>query len=404
LHGTLYAVNPDQDPDQSRPSERELILNDRALLDRLGVPRTVLHPAPDPNVSLLEGLAQRIVDHLPDGVADECVLCPTEQLVQLEIGGSVTANLLEFVDLKGARWVALFGYCMSFLDDAVSPEEGYDLSNSLNVSTTGFTWVYRPGALLLIFGTSARIDRPLDAWVKFTARNIVDATAKSTMALSSYILEEPDREHPAVSYHESESLLADAAEHRFTNTDVSVALDRYISSVPEQLRPFVGLEYFQSTAFVRVPFHMREGQGKMVLRVAVVNSGDILASWASPGVHLMSEFPVPMSLEDSQKWCAVFNGESASQDLADRGQFNRTTAWLLGNWRYVDEGDGSARLLYHGYVPNTARYLVDLAEVLDGTVREVWASWDRFRLELEFSSALHDGGVIDLDWPADDTM
>jgi hypothetical protein len=394
-------VNPDQDPGEPDRKERERIENDRDTLDRLGTPRTVLHPAQDPDVDMLEALAQRIVRCLPDGVAEECTVYPTEQLVRIEIGESVVANLLEFTDSVGARWVALFGYCLSYLDDSVSPQDGYDLSNSLNVSTTGFTWVYRPGALLLIFGTSARTDRPLDAWVEFTARNIVDAAAKSSLALSSYMLEEPDHDHPAISYHESESLIADGEDRRFTPEDISAALERYINAVPGQLKPLVELEYFQSTAFVQLPFHMREGLGRMVLRVAVVNPGDIQANWGTPGVHLMSEFPVPMSLEDSQKWCAVFNGENTAQDLADRGRFHRTTAWLLGNWRYVDEGDGSARLLYHGFVPNTARHLVELSEVFDGAVREVWASWDRFRLELEFSSALHEGGVIDADWPVD---
>jgi len=367
----------------------ERLLEDRAALDRLGRPLT-LKKTDDADPSRLLPTLRRILDTLPPDIvelcdepvgADDMLLVRTESLGML---GLSTAS-----DPEGNLWVTVVvGQIAGSVDDfadASLPES----INRLNRQFPGLVWHELDGMIAAVSAAAVRLDHVSTPWCALVGRLFLTAQSVFFSTVG------PDEEgvlHPSVNYARATEIVSNAPENRFTAADIEEGLYRYREFVPERLRSVLSLAEYEDEFYLAVPFRQGPRTERITVRVFTLEE-DAGSDWSFPGIHITAPMPEEMTEHEAIAWCAELNREGADERAARAERWEQTTPWLLGNWSWDYRENGRSGVLYHGYIPNGLKGIVDLGEVLDGVVREVWVSWDKRRLRSEFTETIKTGGL-----------
>lgn len=84
-----------------------------------------------------------------------------------------------------------------------------------------------------------------------------------------------------------------------------------------------------------------------------------------------------------------FNGDTALENE----DWCQTTPWVIGSWVWIPEEDNTCSIFYRGFLPHSYAGRLNLARSIEGSLREVWSSWDKYRLWAAFSDTMEKGGV-----------
>jgi hypothetical protein len=101
--------------------------------------------------------------------------------------------------------------------------------------------------------------------------------------------------------------------------------------------------------------------------------------------HLYTTLP----WEDATRWAAMLNEAGVSDEHAEQGtSWAETTPWMLGRWYALRTAGPEHPVMFSGRVHAALYNVVDVEAVIRGSIKEVWAASDRYRLEQEFDAAV----------------
>jgi hypothetical protein len=354
----------------------ERLLRDRDLLNRFGESVT-LYEHPDPPVRDLARTLQRIIDEIPEELRPHLVGVDSGDAVAVADDGThlrVDAR----IDLGGETWVTVTVLHPATFDEDALDAEFEDVINELNIASPGCTWFEEDGMLVVCNGGEVELSRCNDRWFRLFAELYVSVEAAAHRAAGGG--------HASVTYEVAESLVADDAGRRFSFDDLCDGAAFYRAQLPAPLDRLVRFDTAGDSVRVAVPFPVSGQLGELAVHVQLLQPGEIDAPWAGGGIHLVATLPGLFDDIAARSWSHRLNG------LADGGEqdgvAHHTSPWLFGNWRWTTGPGGQTNVVFHGFVPNRYRPVVAVGEVIDGAIRELWRSFDRYRLWAEFSDAV----------------
>jgi hypothetical protein len=344
-------------------------LTDREALDAIGAP-TLLHDLESANRSLLLRVLDDVLRLMPPDLAPSPVDVDDAVGAATDEGASLMLSAKAGPDSK--VWVAALVGCSIHVDD----EAVVDI-NALNIWSTGVSWQRIDEMVLVFSGSTQPADQIDDRWCRLVGDLFLTAQHHAAAAL--------EVSHPSSTYLELQGVVADTPDAAFSLGEVLEALRSYKASTPPSVAPLVQIEHVGQILHLHVPFYDPTSPAPINVRWFTVAPDEIDMVWALPGVHFTAALPEPIERDRAVEWCAKFNGAT---DEPDDDLWVVTTPWMLGNWRFVDDATTTAHVFFHGFIPNRYRDLVDLEGVIDGAVRELWTSWDRYRLWKQFDSTV----------------
>lgn len=323
-------------------------------------------------------IMHRIVESLPDDLTPEGVHDSEEGgegAVVYDVDGTRLA-ISRWENSTTTWFLADITHQIHIDDDSVfAGIDGDDYVNYLNISTPGITWSTTDGAAALT--TSSLIDekRLGDAWCGLVGQlylSVVDAINRTRGG-----------EHRVSAYLQARETLDNDDTRRFDDADVRHGVYQYLEEAPAHLRALIELSWFDDVAVIRLPFTVLAGGNIDAIEIHMypVSVGEIDATWAQAGVHVVARVLNHTSLEESRLWCHRLN-----ERYIEDGQLLRTGLWTAGNWRWAEEPGGTAYVVYHGFIPNRYKPYVRLSEVLAGVVGDVWRGKEHYHLRREFDT------------------
>jgi len=357
---------------------REHVLTQRHVLDEIGKP-LFLEEVDKPDYTRLQQIAVDIFNNVPTDIA-EMFDEPVER--ETSIAVMQTSNLggvmfFEHKDPSGRPWVSVVGGLGVGVtsDDDVSAEEMHEVANELNIATTGRgSFMYLNNTLMHTMGAAHRIEPGMDGWKNLVAYLVVDQVAINEMREGV--------QGPATAYRELLEIGARSRETLFTPDEVHAATLRYKQSLSPELASVVLLAGTEDGATITVPFHA-DGVSYALSTNVTVLEGD------SAGLYVMSRFYKQLDREHILSWCRAFNGDSGAVGAEDDDNtWPQTTPWSLGTWRMLELPHNKVELVFHGHVPHAVHEFVDVEDVIRGSIHEIWASSNRYRLHQEFEETI----------------
>lgn len=159
-----------------------------------------------------------------------------------------------------------------------------------------------------------------------------------------------------------------------TSEDIKEAAFNFRGRLDPRLRDVVSVASSESGASISVPF--RATGETFLLRVTFMCD-----KWGERknGVRVLAFLYKPVPREETEKWIASFNepGREGEGWLV-------TTAWNFGSWSATEMPGNRDVLFYKGFIPSYMTHAIGLEEIIEGTLREVWATSDKYRLHEEF--------------------
>lgn len=363
----------------------EETLQNKQLLDQIGFTE-MLTISDSPDEALLEHAAGRIFSFLPLDIADTYIRlghAGSNGRGGLSHRGLVGLYVYMANSTSGERYLAAIveGAALHVTESDPDPLALWQLevvANDMNQNSQLGAWrrtfVNGIPNVKVYSGAACNIRNNIDNWAELVAHLLLIAQAyveHGTGAAESAI-----RVRDVLGY----------GSDTFSRQGVIDAALAFKSSLIPELQQVVHVTSGNDGVVVTVPF--RVGDTTKALNVAALlvtktdssNRVDIAITG-----HLYTTLP----WEDAMRWAAMLNEAGVSDEHGEQGtSWAETTPWMLGRWYALRTAGPEHPVMFSGRVHAALHNVVDIEAVIRGSIKEVWAASDRYRLQEEFDAAV----------------
>ena len=355
----------------------EETLRSKEVLDQIGS-TTRLTPYYETNSDVLEYVITSVIEALPSDIAE------TFEIEGYQTGPLTTVSKImkTTINLSMARGSDDESYVVASIDTtlgAVTERNensslllAAELNKSNRDASHGVCVADGNGLIRLRTGSARNVRSSITNWSKMIAYLIVANIASAE-----------DSSSPASSYlalREMETSGKDV----YNIETVMRAAEKFKTSLTPELQAVTYIEHHDNDMAITVPFRVNEMTKALTVfvRRLVEDNGKV------EGLLLVGQLYENLPWRQALSWVETLN--SVDVESLANGNWIETTPWLLGRWWAQEDEAGAHPVMFTGYVPSVMEEYINLEEVLRGTVREVWAGLDKYRLRQEFNAAIGD--------------
>ena len=355
----------------------EETLRSKEVLDQIGS-TTRLTPYYETNSDVLEYVITSVIEALPSDIAE------TFEIEGYQTGPLTTVSKImkTTINLSMARGSDDESYVVASIDTtlgAVTEKNensslllAAELNKSNRDASHGVCVADGNGLIRLRTGSARNVRSSITNWSKMIAYLIVANIASAE-----------DSSSPASSYlalREMETSGKDV----YNIETVMRAAEKFKTSLTPELQAVTYIEHHDNDMAITVPFRVNEMTKALTVfvRRLVEDNGKV------EGLLLVGQLYENLPWRQALSWVETLN--SVDVESLANGNWIETTPWLLGRWWAQEDEAGAHPVMFTGYVPSVMEEYINLEEVLRGTVREVWAGLDKYRLRQEFNAAIGD--------------
>jgi hypothetical protein len=355
----------------------EETLRSKEVLDQIGS-TTRLTPYYETNSDVLEYVITSVIEALPSDIAE------TFEIEGYQTGPLTTVSKImkTTINLSMARGSDDESYVVASIDTtlgAVTERNensslllAAELNKSNRDASHGVCVADGNGLIRLRTGSARNVRSSITNWSKMIAYLIVANIASAE-----------DSSSPASSYlalREMETSGKDV----YNIEKVIRAAEKFKTSLTPELQAVTYIEHHDNDIAITVPFRVNEMTKALTVfvRRLVEDNGKV------EGLLLVGQLYENLPWRQALSWVETLN--SVDVESLANGNWIETTPWLLGRWWAQEDEAGAHPVMFTGYVPSVMEEYINLEEVLRGTVREVWAGLDKYRLRQEFNAAIGD--------------
>lgn len=390
-----------RDPTEAALSRmlRQHAVEDVSLMERMNRPKATIRLAADAVAEeTLSSVADALVGALPQFVSER----DREQrdgsvVVAFDIDGfdddygDMIAVVSGAFDATGASWVVIGGGYLTgtSADDVVTDEDIQDLVTALNDTFPAGTWGTIEGSVAL---TAAAVLPLRDA----TDRDNVSLAAELVMNAAGYgsyavrAVQDQPPETPLYALAKQAEAFNISSGNVHTVRDLAAAISTYLSRLPGVLastaevqhHPLIDDVPFESVT-LSVPFNGRPEFDSVSVRFSLP-SIELESATMPHGLHALAKVPALMPKEEASLWCQRLNGSDGDAT----SEFAITTSYQYGNWYHTEHEKGLHDILYFAVVPHSMRGRLDLADEVEGIVKEVSISTERILFARRYTQML----------------
>jgi hypothetical protein len=375
-------VNDDVSLAALRMIASEETLQNKDVLDQIGLTQK-LTALLNPDMSVLEHLMGLILAALPDDIAGTYE-CEANLEGHLRIASSMQARTILHLRMAysetGERFVLASISTIAAQPEELSEGNAVLLAsavNDLNSRTLHGALLLAPfetsQMLLLKTGAACSMRANLDNWAQIVAY---------LLAASQAALEEEGG--PAKSYIAVRAMSVADADPFSRRELIGAALAFRDSLIPE-LRNVTHITPGSDGVVVTVPFRVDGTTKALSILVRRVETDDAGVA----GLSVLGSLYTTLPWDEAVQWSGFLNGLD-EQDPTPQ-PWNETTPWLLGRWYAHNAGASEHPVMFSGFVPSALHAHADVEAIIRGTVKEVWAASDKYRLRKEFNATV--GGI-----------
>lgn len=298
----------------------------------------------------------------------------------------VMLALRNMTEQTGERWVAATTVLHIPIEttgntDVLHGANMRDAARELNAGSYGCVWTLRETedegekttALVRVSGTAAPIEASMHNW-----RNIV-----ANMYLEAVRAHEEINDERGPAWW-SLQLKNIAHTDEITGRDIHMAASRFRDNLDSKLQDVVSVVAADDGVGVVVPFRAAGNTYPLRITFSADTWGD-----SEKGLRILAFLYKPVERTETERYLSSFNGTDFD-DTDDSWLI--TTPWSFGTWAAAEMPGERDILFYRGFIPSRMIDCVSLEEIIEGTLREVWATSDKHRLQEEFRETV---GAID---------
>ena len=360
----------------------EETLQNKDMLDQIGRTQK-LTALLNPDMDVLEQLMDSILAALPRDIASTYE-CEADYEGHLRTASSEAARTL--LNLRMAYGETGEPYVLASIGTVAAPTEELsegqtvllsNLVNDLNANSLHGAWMLTTfddqNLLMLKTGAACSMRSNLENWAQLVAY---------LLAASQASIEGDDG--PAKSFIALRAMGA-ADTEVFPRQELVAAAVAFRDSLVPELRNVTHITPGSDGVVVTVPFRV-DGTTKalnvLVRRIKTEDAG-------VAGLSVTGFLYAPLTWDEAVRWSGVLN--CLDEQEVTPQPWNDTTPWLLGRWYANNMGASEHPVTFSGFVPSALHAHVDVEAVVRGTVKEVWAASDKYRLRQEFNATV--GGI-----------
>ena len=372
----------------------EETLQNKQLLDQIGLTE-MLTITDSPDEALLEHAVGRIFSFLPLDIADTYIRlghAGSNGRGGIHPRGLVGLYVYMANSTSGERYLAAIveGAALHVTESESDPLVLWQLeeiANKMNQDSQLGAWrrTFVKGVpnVKVYSGAACKTRDNIDNWAELVAHLLLIAQAyveHGTGAAESAI-----RVRDVLGY----------GSDTFSRQGVIDAALAFKSSLIPELQQVVHVTSGNDGVVVTVPFRVGDTTKALNIGAWIVtktnssNRVDIAITG-----HLYTTLP----WEDATRWAALLNEAGVSDEHAEQGtSWAETTPWMLGRWYALRTAGPEHPVMFSGRVHAALYNVVDIEAVIRGSIKEVWAASDRYRLEQEFDAAVSGITLGDID-------
>ena len=361
----------------------EETLQNKQLLDQIGFTE-MLTITDSPDEALLEHAAGRIFSFLPLDIAD--TYTRLGQAGSNGRGGHHSSTLVGLSvymanSTSGERYLAAIvegvGLHVTESDPLVLwhfDEIANDLNQHSQLGAWRRAFTGEIPCVKVYSGAACRLRDNIDNWAELVAHLLLIAQAyveHGTGAAESAI-----RVRDVLGY----------GSDTFSRQGVIDAALAFKSSLIPELQQVVHVTSGSDGVVVTVPFRVGDTTKALNVAALLVTKTD---SSDRVDIAITGHLYTTLPWEDAMRWAAVLNEAGVSAEYAEQGtSWAETTPWMLGRWYALRTAGPEHPVMFSGRVHAALRNVVDIEAVIRGSIKEVWAASDRYRLQQEFDAAV----------------
>ena len=355
----------------------EETLRSKEVLDQIGS-TTRLTPYYETNSDVLEYVITSVIEALPSDIAE------TFEIEGYQTGPLTTVSKImkTTINLSLARGSDDESYVVASIETTLgavteSTENGSlliaaELNKSNRNATHGVCVASDDGLIRLKTGSARNVRSSITNWSKMIAYLIVAniASAEDSSSPASSYLALREMETSGKDVYDVETIMR--------------AAEKFKTSLTPELQAVTYIEHHDNDTAITVPFRVNEMTRALTVfvRRLVEDNGKV------EGLLLVGQLYENLPWGQALSWVETLN--SVDVESLANSNWIETTPWLLGRWWAQEDETGDHPVMFTGYVPSVMEEYINLEEVLRGTVREVWAGLDKYRLRQEFNAAVGD--------------
>lgn len=372
----------------------EEILQNKQLLDQIGFTER-LSITDSPDEALLEHAVGRIFSLLPLEIADTYMrLGQAGQNGRGAHHSSTLVSLSVFManSTSGGRYLAAIveGVGVHVTESESDPLVLWqfdEIANHLNQDSQLGAWRREfhgdVPCVNVYSGAACNIRDNIDNWAELVAHLLLIAQA--------YIEHGTGAAESAIRVRDVLGYGSDT----FTRQGVIDAALAFKASLIPELQQVTHVTSGSSGVVVTVPFRVGDTTKALNIGAWLVTKTD---SSNRVDIAITGHLYTTLPWEDAMRWAAMLNEASVSgRDAEEGASWVETTPWMLGRWYALRTAGPEHPVMFSGRVHAALYNVVDIEAVIRGSIREVWAASDRYRLEQEFDAAVSGITLGDID-------
>ena len=363
----------------------EETLQNKQLLDQIGFTE-MLTITGSPDEALLEHAVERIFSFLPLDISDTYMRLGRDgSNGRGGLHSSTLVGLYVYManSTSGERYLAAIveGTALHVTESESDPLTVWQLeeiANDMNQNSQLGAWrrtLFKGIPNVKVYsGAACNIRNNIDNWAELVAHLLLIAQAyveHGTGAAESAI-----RVRDVLGY----------GPDTFSRQGVIDAALAFKSSLIPELQQVTHVTSGNDGVVVTVPFRVGDTTKALNVGAWLVTKTD---SSERVDIAITGHLYTTMPWEDAMRWAALLNEAGVSDEHGEEGtSWAETTPWMLGRWYALRTAGPEHPVMFSGRVHAALHNVVDIEAVIRGSIKEVWAASDRYRLEQEFDAAV----------------